>query len=39
MINAQSEELGEVPAGTVLRTPRFHCWGPGLIHSGGTKIP
>lgn len=39
MINAQNEELGEVPASPVVRTPHFHCWGPGLIHSRGTKIP
>ena len=28
---------GEFLGGPVVRTPRFHCRGPGSIHGGGTK--
>ena len=28
----------EFPGGPVVRTLRFHCWGPGSIPGWGTKI-
>ena len=29
----------EFPGDPVVRTWRFHCWGPDLISGQGTKIP
>ena len=29
----------EFPGGPVVRTPRFHCRGPGLLPGRATKIP
>ena len=29
----------EFPGGPVVRTPCFHCWGPGFNPWSGTKIP
>ena len=32
-------EAREFPGGSVVRTPRSHCWGPGSIPRGGMYIP
>ena len=39
--NSQSSiksHLREFPGSSVVRTQRFHCWGPGPIPGQGTKI-
>jgi len=30
---------GEFPGCPVVRTPNFHCWGPGFYPGQGTKVP
>ena len=37
--NNSKKNLREFPGGPVLRTPHFHCQGPGSIPGQGTKIP
>ena len=34
----KEEAFGEFPDGTVVRTQRFHCCGPGSMPGWGTKI-
>ena len=29
----------EFPGSPVVRTRCFHCWGPGSVPGGGTRIP
>ena len=38
-IKIRIENTREVPGGPVVRTPRFHYCGPGLISVLGTEIP
>ena len=35
----KNSEVGELPGDPVVRTPRFHCHGLGLLPGWRTKIP
>ena len=38
-IQSKSAPGGDFPGGPVVKTPRFHCRGAGLIPGQGTGIP